>query len=192
MCSPDLDVANAIFDGTDAVMLSAETASGKHPLEAVRMMASIAIEAEKFLVGRPFSEPPLTAQTTHAEIITEAAYHCALSASVRAIVVFTSSGHTAQLIARFRPRVPVFAFCETEEVARKLAVIFGIHTVAPVRVKSTEQMLELSDQRLLIEGWSSIGDSVIAVAGAPFGTSGSANLIKLHKVGRVGIQGSVE
>ncbi|MEQ1947660.1 MAG: pyruvate kinase [Bryobacteraceae bacterium] len=186
------DVANAIFDGTDAVMLSAETASGKHPVQAVRMMASIAVEAEAYLAKRPFPEPPLSSQPAHSEIITEAAYHCALSASVRAIVVFTSSGETARLIARFRPRVPIFAFCESEEVARKLAVIFGVHTVAPIRVKSTEQMLEMSDQQLLLEGWSSIGDSVIAVAGAPFGVAGSANLIKLHKVGRVGIQGSLE
>jgi pyruvate kinase len=186
------DVANAIFDGTDAVMLSAETASGQIPLEAVRMMANIALEAESFAVQRPFQEPPLGPQPTDAEIIAEAAYHCALSASVKAIVVFTTSGSTARLIARFRPHVPLFAFCETTEVARELAVIYGVHTISPVRVKSTEEMLEVSDLKLLPEAWSHIGDSVVIVAGAPFGEAGSANLIKLHRVGHVGFQGSLE
>ena len=105
------DVANAILDGTDAVMLSAETASGQYPLEAVRMMATIAVEAESFAVPRPFPEPPLGPQPTHAQIIAEAAYHCALSAGVKAIVVFTTSGNTARLIA-VPARPPIFAFCE--------------------------------------------------------------------------------
>ncbi len=186
------DVANAILDGTDAVMLSAETATGQYPLEAVRMMAAIAEEAENFAADHPLPEPPRGAQSAHAEIIAEAAYHCALSASVKAIVVFTASGTTARLIARFRPRVPIFAFCENTEVARELSVIYGVHTIAPVRVKSTEEMLEISDLRLLPEAWSNIGDSVIIVAGAPFGVTGSANLIKLHRVGHVGFQGSLE
>jgi len=186
------DVANAIFDGTDAVMLSAETATGQYPLEAVRMMSNIAVEAEAFALHRPFPEPPLGPQPTHAQIIAEAAYHCALSASVKAIVVFTTSGETARLIARFRPHVPIFAFCEKTNVARELAVIYGVHTISPVRVKSTEEMLEVSDLKLLPEAWSRIGDSIIVVAGAPFGQPGSANLIKLHRVGHVGFQDSLE
>jgi pyruvate kinase len=186
------DVANAILDGTDAVMLSAETASGEYPLEAVRMMAAIAVEAESFAAHHPLPEPPLGPQPPHPQIIAQAAYHCALSASVKAIVVFTASGATAKLIARFRPRVPIFAFCENREVARELAVIYGVHTISPVRVKSTEEMLEITDLRLLPEAWSNIGDSVIIVAGAPFGVPGSANLIKLHRVGHVGFQGSLE
>jgi pyruvate kinase len=186
------DVANAIFDGTDAVMLSAETASGQYPLEAVRMMASIANEAECFLSKRPFPEPPLTSHPTHAEIIAEAAYHSGLSASVKAIAVFTTSGETVRLIARFRPRVPIFAFCETDAAARELSVIYGAHAIAPVRVRSIEDMLEACDLKLLGEAWSRIGDSVILVAGAPFGIAGSANLIKLHHVGQVGFQESLE
>ncbi len=93
-------------------MLSAETASGLYPLEAVRMMSTIAVEAESFAINRPLQEPPLGFQPSHAQIIAEAAYHCALSASVKAIVVFTTSGGTAQLIARFRPHIPIIAFCE--------------------------------------------------------------------------------
>ena len=186
------DVANAIFDGTDAVMLSAETASGAHPLEAVRMMATIAEEAECFLSNRPFPEPPLDNTPTHAHIIAEAAYHSGLSASVKAIAVFTTSGETVRLIARYRSRVPIFAFCETAAAARELTVIYGAHPIAPVSVKSIEEMLEVCENKLLREGWSHIGDSVIVVAGAPFGMPGSANLLKLHRVGQVGFQGSLE
>jgi pyruvate kinase len=186
------DVANAIFDGTDAVMLSAETASGAHPLEAVKMMASIAREAEGYLSNRPFPEPPFDVTPTHAQIIAEAAYHSGLSASVKAIAVFTTSGETVRLIARYRSRVPIFAFCETSAAARELAVIYGAHTVAPVSVKSIEEMLEVCELKLLREGWSQIGDSVILIAGAPFGLPGSANLLKLHRIGQVGFQGSLE
>ena len=107
-------------------------------------------------------------------------------------MAFTTSGETARLIARFRPRVPIFAFCETEAVAREVAVVYGVHPVAPVSVDSIEEMLRVCDMKLLGEAWSRIGDSVILVAGAPFGMSGSANLIKLHHVGQVGFQESLE
>jgi pyruvate kinase len=186
------DVANAIFDGTDAVMLSAETASGQYPLEAVRMMATIACEAENYQSQRHFPEPPQAENPSHAQIITQAAYHAGLSAGVTALVAFTTSGETARLIARFRPRVPIFAFCETAAVAREVAVVYGVHPIAPVSVESIEEMLRVCDLKLLGEAWSRIGDSVILVAGAPFGKSGSANLIKLHHVGQVSFQESLE
>ena len=186
------DVANAIFDGTDAVMLSAETASGQYPVEAVRMMATIAVEAENYQSQRHFPEPPQAANPTHAQIITEAAYHAGLSAGVKALVAFTTSGETARLIAGYRPRVPIFAFCESPAVARELAVVYGVHPIAPVSVESIEEMLRVCDLTLLGEAWSRIGDSVLMVAGAPFGMSGSANLIKLHHVGQVSFQESLE
>lgn len=186
------DVANAIFDGTDAVMLSAETASGQYPTEAVRMMATIAVEAENYQSQRHFPEPPQAVNPTDSQIITEAAYHAGLSASVKALVAFTTSGETARLIARFRPRVPIFAFCESAMVARELAVVYGVHPIAPVSVESIEEMLRVCDLKLLGEAWSRIGDSVLMVAGAPFGMSGSANLIKLHHVGQVSFQESLE
>jgi pyruvate kinase len=107
-------------------------------------------------------------------------------------VAFTTSGETVRLIARFRPRVPIFAFCETTAVAREIAVIYGVHPIAPVSVESIEEMLQVCDMQLLGEAWSRIGDSVILVAGAPFGMAGSANLIKLHRVGQVSFQESLE
>jgi pyruvate kinase len=156
------------------------------------MMATIAVEAEAYQSQRHFPEPPQAVNPTHAQIITEAAYHAGLSASVKALLAFTTSGETARLIARFRPRVPIFAFCETQAVARELAVVYGVHPVAPVSVDSIEEMLRVCDMKLLGEAWSRIGDSVILVAGAPFGMSGSANLIKLHHVGQVSFQESLE
>jgi pyruvate kinase len=186
------DVANAIFDGTDAAMLSAETASGAHPLEAVRMMVTIAQETEAYVRHRFFEEPAQEANPSHARIIAEAAYHAGLSANVKAIVVFTTSGNTARLVARYRPRVPIYAFCETQETARALSVIYGVHTISPVNIGSIEDMLQITDLKLLGEAWSKIGDSVILVAGTPFRTPGSANTIRLHRIGEVKAQGSVE
>ena len=116
------DVANAICDGTDAVMLSAETSTGRYPELAARMMARIAEETESWLgpQGSPEPLPPLT--PSNAEIIADAAYHAARSAGVAAIVVFTTSGASARLISRFRPPVPIFAFTQNECVARQLSV----------------------------------------------------------------------
>lgn len=181
------DVANAIFDGTDAVMLSAETATGRHPVEAVRTMSEIALEAEAYLENRPFPEPPLAARSSHMQIIAEAAYHVGLSASVKAIVVYTASGETARMVARYRPRVPVFAFCEDARVARSLSPIYGVHAVPSPGINSFDEMVRMADLRLLGGGWSRVGDSVLVVAGSPFGVAGSTNLIKLHRVGDAGV-----
>ncbi len=186
------DVANAIFDGTDAVMLSGETAAGKYPVEAVRMMADIALEAERCLQARSFPEPPLPPKPTHAQIVCEAAYRAGLAAGVKAIAAFTASGDTPRLIARYRPHVPIYAFCETAWVARSLSPIYGVHTIAPVKVESIDEMLQTADLKLLGEAWSQIGDDVILVGGTPFGKPGSANTLKLHRVGEVGFQASLE
>jgi len=186
------DVANAIFDGTDAVMLSAETAAGRYPVEAVRMMSEIALEAEAYLEHSPFPELPLAERASHKQIIAEAAYHMGLLASVKAIVVYTSSGETARLVARYRPRVPVFAFCEYPSVARSLSAIYGVHPVSAPGVNSLDETIRMAEHKLLGAGWSHIGDSVIVVAGSPFGVSGSANMIKLHRVGDAGVSESVE
>lgn len=191
------DVANAIFDGTDAVMLSGETAAGAYPIESVRMMAQIAEEAEAYVKQRRYAEPPLPAQPSHAQIIAEAAYHAGLTASVKAIAAFTSSGSTARMIALYRPHTPIFAFCESQATARSLSVIYGVHATAPVSVHSFEDMQMACEMKLLGEAQMGearvrIGDNVILVGGAPFGTPGSSNMLQLHRVGGVGIQRSLE
>jgi pyruvate kinase len=175
------DVANAICDGTDAVMLSGETSTGRYPELAVRMMARIAEETERWLAPQGFPEPlpPLT--PSNAEIIADAAYHAARSAGVAAIVVFTTSGASARLISRFRPPVPIYAFTHNEWVARQLTVSFGVEAILAPDVKSTDLALLQMEQVLVTSGRLKPNDNV--VAGQPIGRTGSTNLIKLHHIG---------
>lgn len=177
------DVANAICDGTDAVMLSAETASGKYPGKAVRMMTRIADETESWLRPQGFQEPlpPLT--PSNAEIIADAAYRAARSAGVAAIVVYTSSGASARLISRLRPPVPIYAFTQSESVARQLTINFGVTPILAPDVKSTEEMLLQMEQILMEGGRLQPHDNVVFVAGQPIGRVGSTNLVKLHRLG---------
>ena len=177
------DVANAIYDGTDAVMLSAETSKGKWPVESVEMMARIALEAENSIRARGFQEPPSTENPTHAEILAQAAYQTARAADVAAIVVFTRTGSSARLISRFRPPVPVYAFTSSDAVARQLSVGFGIRPVLAPDVHSTDEMLGQVEAMLVERGWLKPQDVVVFVAGQPIGWPGTTNMMKLHKLG---------
>jgi pyruvate kinase len=179
------DVANAIYDGSDAVMLSAETSIGKHPAEAVKMMARIAKETERTLRERAPKEPPHGPDPTYAEIVADAAHHASNGAGVTAIVVFTSSGFSARLVSRYRPSVPIYAFTPGEAVARRLMPVFGVRPVLAPDVPSTDDMLALMDKVLLDRRLVSLGDSVVFVAGQPIGRPGTTNLLKLHRIGEL-------
>jgi pyruvate kinase len=180
------DVANAIYDGTDAVMLSAETSVGKYPFDAVRMMGRIAEETESCRGTDAYPELPSTAkEPTHAEIVARAAYRAARSAGVEALAVFTATGFTAMLIASYRPPVPIFAFTTAPEVTRRLSLIYGVHPVLVPPVSSTDQMLLQVDRVLLELGLMKLGDDVVFVAGQPVGRAGTTNLMKLHRVGEL-------
>jgi pyruvate kinase len=177
------DVANAICDGTDAVMLSAETATGKYPGRAVRMMTRIADETEGWLRPQGFLEPLPPVTPSNAEIIADAAYRAARSAGVAAIVVFTSSGASARLISRLRPPVPIYAFTQSENVARQLSISFGVTPILAPDAPSTEHMLLLMEEMLVAAGLLKPHDNVVFVAGQPIGRIGSTNLVKLHRLG---------
>jgi len=177
------DVANAIYDGTDAVMLSGETSTGKHPVEAAVMMDRIAAQAEQSIRRQGFKDLPRRRFTTHAEIVADCAYHAARNAEAAAIVVFTSSGSSARLVARFRPPVPIFAFTPSEAVARQLNIVFGIRPVVAPHTGSTDEMMAQMDGMLLETGELKPRDSVVFVAGQPIGRPGTTNLMKLHRVG---------
>jgi pyruvate kinase len=177
------DVANAIYDGTDAVMLSAETSVGKYPVEAVQMMDRTAKQAEESLRQSGFPDPPERTSNTHAEIVAQQAYHAAKLAKAAAIVVFTASGSSARLVSRFRPPVPIFAFTQTEKVARALSVVYGVKPVIAPDLKSTDEMMGEMDRMLVERGWVNARDSVVFVAGQPIGRPGTTNLMKLHRVG---------
>jgi pyruvate kinase len=181
------DVANAIYDGTDAVMLSAETASGKYPVEAVRRMASIAREVESVVNKKGFPTPLSTGgDSSHPEIIASLAYHAALSAGVAAIVVFTASGFSARLIAGYRPPIPIYAFTPSETTMRTLSIVYGVRPVLSPEAESADAMLNVVDQTLLPPGWLQPGQSIVVVAGQPVGRVGTTNLIKLYTVGASG------
>jgi pyruvate kinase len=174
------DVANAICDGSDAVMLSAETSIGHDPGAVAHMMATIAVETESWIRPKGFAEPLPRVTPSNAEIVADAAYQAGRSAGVAAVVVFTTSGHSARLISRYRPPVPVFAFTQSAAVARQLSVSFGVHPILAPAVTSAEAMLDQMEQMLLKRGWLRLGDNVVFVAGSPIGDIASTNLMKLH------------
>jgi pyruvate kinase len=175
------DVANAIYDGTDAVMLSAETSTGKYPDEAVGVMDRIAAETETNLRYRGFQELPPLANPTHAEIIADAAYRAGRYLGVAAIVVFTASGATARLISRFRPPVPIYAFTPNVESAQQLSLIYGVLPIVVPNAGSTDGMLVQLDQELQKRGLIKPHDQVVFVSGQPIGEPGSTNMLKLHR-----------
>jgi pyruvate kinase len=177
------DVANAIYDGTDALMLSAETSIGKHPVEAARVMERIARETENAIRARGFQDPTRGSALTIAEILADAAYRSARDANAAAIVVFTSSGSSARLIARYRPPVPIYAITHRAEIARQMAIVYGVTPVLAPEVSSTDAMMEQMDSLLLERKLVQFGQPVVFVAGQPIGRPGTTNLMKIHRVG---------
>jgi pyruvate kinase len=178
------DVANAIFDGTDAVMLSAETAVGAYPEEAVRMMARIIEHAEASAAYRSLPSPVAagTSQTVP-EAVAEAASSAASELSAAAIAVFTQSGSTARVVAKFRPITPIYAFTPFESVRRRLALVWGIRPRCVELLPDTDEMVEAVANRLLHEGAVRRGDLLVVTAGTPVQRPGSTNFLKVHRVG---------
>ena len=177
------DVANAIYDGTDAVMLSAETSVGKYPVEAVSFMNRIAAESEESLRNKGYQDPPHSAQPSTAEILADAAYHAARESRAAAIVVFTSTGSSARLVSRYRPPVNIFAVTPHDTTTRQLSVNYGVTPVLAPDVSSTDEMLAHMDRVMVEGGHLEKGQLVVFLAGQPVGRPGTTNLMKLHRVG---------
>jgi pyruvate kinase len=175
------DVANAILDGTDAVMLSAETAAGRHPVETVQVMARIAVQAEKAL-------PDLAATTERAsafpDVISEAACRAAAEVKARAIVAFTQSGFTARLLSKYRPGAPIIAFSPSETVRRRLNLHWGVVPKTIGAVEHTDELMEEIESLLVAEGAVTAGDALVVVAGVPLFVRGTTNLFHLRRVKR--------
>jgi pyruvate kinase len=176
------DVANAIFDGTDAVMLSGETANGKYPLEAVNMMARIvaATEAHLFENAIPRRRHDRR-ELSISEAICESIAHIAEDLRMRAIAVFTESGNTARLISKYRPRAPIVAFAHVPPICNRLNLYWGVQPVPVALLKSVEGMVQFADETLLARNTVSQGDVIGVVAGTQT-SSGSTNFIRLHRV----------
>jgi len=177
------DVANAIYDGTDAVMLSAETSMGKYPVEAVRFMTRIAGEAETSIRSKGYQDPPHSAEPSNAEILADAAYHAARDSGAGAIVVFTSTGSSARLVSRYRPPVSIFAITPHNTTAQQLAVNYGVVPILAPDVSNTDEMLAQMDRVMVEGGYLQRNQLVVFLAGQPVGRAGTTNLMKLHRVG---------
>ncbi len=176
------DVANAIFDGTDAVMLSGETASGKYPVEAVTMMDRIIREAEASMLAQRDRRRRPMEHLNVAEAISESVCHAADELNMKVIAVFTESGSTGRLVSKYRPRCPIIAFSTVQETRRRLQLFWGVMPRTIAHVKNIDSLTDLAERRLLEEGVVRKGDIVGIVAGTPLGIKGSTNFMKLHTV----------
>jgi pyruvate kinase len=176
------DVANAIFDGTDAVMLSAETASGQYPRESVAIMARIVVEAEASMDD--YTQPRRRRehrQLSVAETICESIAHAAEDLPMGAIAIYTETGNTARMISKYRPKAPIFAYTHVTHVVHRMNLYWGVHPVRCRQARSAEQMVAMAEQNLVRRGVIEPGDVLGVVAGSRQ-TSGSTNLMRLHVV----------
>lgn len=185
------DVANAILDGTDAVMLSGETAVGAYPVEAVRTMLTIAANAEDHLphdrwarLGTAVSGTGVRQPATQA--ISQATVEVALAVGAKAIVSSTMSGTTARMVARHRPSMPVIAATPNPYTLRRLALVWGVQPVLVGGFEHTDEMIRVTVEAVCREGIVGRGDVVVLTAGIPFGGSGTTNFLKVHTVGELG------
>ncbi len=176
------DVANAIFDGTDAVMLSAETANGLYPREAVSMMSRIVVEAEGN--SGDFTQPRRRRERhsiTVAEAICESISHTAEDLCMGAIAVFTETGNTARMISKYRPKAAIYAFSQVLPVCNRVNLFWGVTPVRTKQARSAEDMVITAERELLRQGRIKVGEVLGVVAGTQM-ASGSTNLIRLHVV----------
>lgn len=184
------DVANAIFDGTDAIMLSGETAAGDYPVEAVQTMHNIASKTETGLNHTSLlQERSKHSGMTITDAISQSVTHTAINLNAAAVVTPTESGHTARMISKYRPKAPIVAITSDEEVNRKLSLVWGVYAVMGPRAYSTDDMLDLAVERSLASGLAIRGDRVIITGGVPVGESGTTNLMKVHVIGDVLVKG---
>ncbi|MBI4590595.1 MAG: pyruvate kinase [Candidatus Rokubacteria bacterium] len=176
------DVATAIFERADAIMLSAETATGKHPVETVEVMARIAERTERSIT-RPHAERRRQDVVGFPQAIADAACHAARDLKAKAIVAFTQSGSTARLISQERPEVPIIALTPFPEVQRRLALCWGVSSRLIRKVETTDEMVEEVEATLLGDGSVRPDDVLVIISGAPMWVTGTTNLLKLHRVG---------
>ena len=176
------DVANAVLDGTDAVMLSGETAAGKYPVETVAAMARVCVEAEKedpALYERAHRDPPTEVE----EAIARAAVYTANNLNIKAIAAMTQSGKTASLMSRLSTAVPIYALSSVVETRRRVSLFRGVYPVIFKGARDAELALSLAEDELLRRGVVQDGDYIVLTIGEPFGKAGGTNTMKVVKVG---------
>lgn len=184
------DVANAIFDGTDAIMLSGETAAGKYPVEAVKTMSLIAIRTESAIDYRTLLQSKdLHKETTITDAISNATCNIAMDLGASAIVTATSSGHTARMVSKFKPSQVIVAATTDRRVTRQLSLSWGVYSVLTSYLDSTDDIIDNSIKKALECELIQNGDLVVITVGVPVGVAGTTNLIKAHIVGEVLVTG---
>lgn len=180
------DVANAILDGTDAVMLSAETASGKYPIEAVKLMVRVALDVERepILQEKVLRRiPELRGYRSLPEAIGQAAVRVADNVGAAAILAFTQTGSTAALVAKYRPPVPVYAVTPSQAVRRRMALYAGVRSIRVDIQGDTEAQIRSVEEAVLSSGVLQRGEVVVITMGSPVSAPGTTNLLKAHRLG---------
>ena len=178
------DVATAVFEGADAIMLSAESASGQFPVEAVSTMSRIAEEVERDPLFPVIISSQRTApEPTGADAIAFATRDVAETLDLRAVVAWTSSGATGIRIARERPLTPILALTSSTDTARRLALVWGVHALVTEDARNVDDMAERACRNAHSEGFAAIGERVIIVAGVPFGSPGATNMVRIAFIG---------
>jgi pyruvate kinase len=178
------DVATAVFDGADAVMLSAETAAGQYPYEAVNMMDRIIARVEsdpgwRAMIEASRPEP----EHSVADAIAAAARQVAHTLGARVICGFTASGSTALRMARERPEAPILGLTPSEQTARRLAVVWGVHAMLSAEVHSMTETVARAVRQSVMEGFAAAGEDIVVTAGVPFGQAGTTNALRVARVG---------
>lgn len=177
------DVANAIYDGTDAVMLSAESAAGKYPVEAVKMMGRIVVETESQLSETSSSHDVRpSSRLSVAEAICESMAHAAKDLDVRAIAVFTETGNTARQLSKYRPAPPIYALSSVTAAINRMCLLWGVHPIKCAKANTTEEMVDMAERMLEQNGYAAPQDIIGIVAGTRT-KSGSTNFLRLHVLG---------
>jgi pyruvate kinase len=178
------DVATAIFEGADAVMLSAESAAGQFPEQAVAMMDRIAREVESDPTYRGILDAQRAVpEATGADAIADATRHIADTLDLAAVICWTSSGSTAFRVARERPKPPVVALSPNMSTGRRMAVVWGVHCVVTEDAHDQDDMVDRACRIAFKEGFAKAGQRVIVVAGVPLGTPGATNMLRIAYVG---------
>jgi pyruvate kinase len=177
------DVANAIYDGSDAVMLSAESAAGKYPVESVAMMAKIVVETEAQLIeGPPARHVGKRRSLTVPETICECMAHSAQDLDLAAIAIFTESGNTARLLSKYRPEAPIYALSPYEAVVHRTMLLWGTYPIQCDRFVGTDKLVETAEEILEARGCVKPKQIVGIVAGTATKT-GATNFMRLHLIG---------
>ncbi|ABY94347.1 MULTISPECIES: pyruvate kinase [Thermoanaerobacter] len=183
------DVANAILDGTDAIMLSGETAQGKYPIEAFETMAKIAEKTEAYVGYRDIIDRNIDTNVSITNAISHATCTTARDIGAAAIITCTKSGYTARMVSRYRPQAPIIATTPSESVARKLSIVWGVYPLVTEEVSTTDEMIDVAIQSALTAGLIRNGDIVVISAGIPVAMTGTTNMLKVHIVGDVLLRG---